>query len=712
MLAILKKELSSYFHSMLGWLFLALNLFFAGWNFRYYGMTAGYPYVSYVISGILMIFLLSIPILTMRVFSEESRTKTDQLLYTSPVPVWKIILGKYLALAVIFTIMVLVICLYPLVLNVYGKVPMSENYVAIFGFWIFGMACIAIGIFLSVLTESPVIAAVLTFFTLLFGTMIPGICNLISANGNIITDILQVFNITEYMQYEMYGMLYLPSILYFVSVIFICLYLTGFVITKRRWRVATHGIGKALGSVFGSMILLLVIVAVNVGVSMIPDEYITIDMTYNNINSLSKEAREYLATMDEPVTIYYLADTSEMDETLYATLTAMEDTCPQITVTEVSPTENPYFYATYTDTAPMDNSMIVVCGEKSKVVDYFDCYLVEYQTELNYTTGEYVTTDYQVSAYDGEGRIISALDYVTGEKNAKIYCIAGHDELELDGELTSMLANANYTMETINLLTYDSIPADASCIFMIAPLSDYSEEETEKIRAYLESGGNAMIIAAFSDSGELTNYYQLLEEYGLRVCPGLVMEEGSSYYNEQQYYLLPDILDTDLTESIYSTFRTKYIYMPYAKGLKETETLSDVVVVPFLKTTDYAYATTNYNMDVDETAPEMGPFILGAYASKVYPEGTSEIVVFTSEYLLWNDINRAVNGNNYTVFMNAVGKLMGEEDTSFIPVKMYSFDPITMNSTARNVFSILLIGLIPAALILAGFNIWYIRRKY
>ena len=106
MLAILKKELSSYFHSMLGWLFLALNLFFAGWNFRYYGMTAGYPYVSYVISGILMIFLLSIPILTMRVFSEESRTKTDQLLYTSPVPIWKIILGKYLALAVIFVMLI------------------------------------------------------------------------------------------------------------------------------------------------------------------------------------------------------------------------------------------------------------------------------------------------------------------------------------------------------------------------------------------------------------------------------------------------------------------------------------------------------------------------------------------------------------------------------------------------------------------------------
>lgn len=712
MLAIYKKEMKSYFHSMIGWLFLAVNLFFTGWNFRFYGMMAGYPYVSYVISGILMIFLLSLPILTMKIFSEETRTKTDQLLYTSPVPVWKIILGKYLALVSIFSVIILVICLYPVIQSIYGRVPMGENYAAIFGFWMFGIACIAIGLFLSVMTESQIIAAVLTFFTLLLGAMIPGICNLISANGNVLTDILQVFNITSYLEYQLYGMLYLPSFLYYISVIFICLYLTSFVITKRRWRVATHGIGKAIGSISGIVIMLLVIIALNVGVSMIPGEYITVDLTYNSINSLSKETREYLDTLTEPVEIYYLADTATMDETVHTTLTSMDEMSDMIHLTVVSTSENPYFYTNYTDTSPSDNSMIVVCGDKYKVIDYFDCYLLEYTTELNYATGEYVVTDYAVSGYDGEGRLVSALDYVTRDINSKIYLITGHDELGPDETLTAMIQNSNYDMEAINLFTYESIPSDAACIFLIAPLLDYSDEEVAKIEEYLQNGGNAMILVAFSDAEELDNFYKILSPYGLRVCPGLVMEEGSSYYNEQQYFLLPDILDTDITEGVYSTFRTKYVYMPYAKGLKAEETLSDVTVEPFLMTTEYAYSSTSYNLDVDEEAPEMGPFILGAYASKVYPDSISEIVVFSSEYLLWTDINRVVNGNNYTVFMNGLNKLMNEEERSIIPVKNYSYDPITINSAARNAFSVVLIGIIPGALVLAGFNIWFLRRKY
>lgn len=713
MLAVYKKELASYFRSMIGWLFLAVNLFFAGWNFRYYGMMSGYPYLSYVLSAIMMIFLLSVPILTMKIFSEEARTKTDQLLYTAPVSVWKIILGKYMALVTIFTGLLLILCLYPLVLKVYGSVPMGENYVAIISFWLFGIACIAIGAFLSALTESQIIAAVLTFFTLLLGAMMQGICNLISPNGNVVTDILQVFNITSYfLDYGLNGMIYLPAILYYVSVIFLCLFLTGFVILKRRWRVATHGIGKAVGNISGVVIMILVIIAVNIGAGMLPGEYTTLDITYNRLYSLLPETKAYLETLDQPVTMYYLADQSAMDETLHFTLKAMDENSDMITVINVSPTENPYFYASYTDTMPMDNSVIVVCGDRHKVVEYNECYQSEILRQVNYLTGEYEVVGYEITGYDGEGSLVSAIDHVTGDTVSKIYCIAGHDELEPDATLASMIANANYEMETINLLTYDAIPEDASCLFMIAPLRDYNEEELAKLEAYLHQGGNAMIVVAFSDSGELSNYYRLLQPYGLTVCPGLVMEEGSSYYNGQQYLLLPDIKDTELTEDIYSVYRTQYVYMPYSKGMKAEETLSDASMLAFLTTTEYAYSTTSYNMDVDETAPVMGPFILGAYAAKVYPEGLSEIAAFSSEYLLWPDMNEAVGGNNYKVFMKAVNKLMGEEKVSIIPPKPFTYDPILMDSTARSIFSVLLIGIIPGGLVLAGFNIWFLRRKY
>ena len=119
---------------MAGWLFLAVNLFFSGWYFRYYGMTLGYPYIAYICSSITIIIIFSMPFLTMRSISEEMRLKTDQLLFTSPVPVWKVVFGKYLALVTVFFIPVFVIGLYPFILSIYGKVPFGENYITLFGY--------------------------------------------------------------------------------------------------------------------------------------------------------------------------------------------------------------------------------------------------------------------------------------------------------------------------------------------------------------------------------------------------------------------------------------------------------------------------------------------------------------------------------------------------------------------------------------------------
>ena len=104
MRAIYRKEIKTFFGSMLGWVFLAVNLFFGALYFRANGLILGYPYVSYVISGVIFIFLCSLPIISMRTFAEEARLKTDQLLFTSPVPIWKIILGKYLALVTLLGI--------------------------------------------------------------------------------------------------------------------------------------------------------------------------------------------------------------------------------------------------------------------------------------------------------------------------------------------------------------------------------------------------------------------------------------------------------------------------------------------------------------------------------------------------------------------------------------------------------------------------------
>ena len=176
MKAIYKKEFKSYFNSMMGYVFVAFVLLAVSIYFSAFNLGMGYPLMGSTLSSVVFLFLILVPILTMRSLSEEQKNKTDQLLYTSPVSVGEIVFGKYLALISVFAIPVLVICLYPLILDGYGTIDFGMAYLAIVGFFLLGCAYISIGFFISSITESQIIAAVISFGVLLFTYLISGIC--------------------------------------------------------------------------------------------------------------------------------------------------------------------------------------------------------------------------------------------------------------------------------------------------------------------------------------------------------------------------------------------------------------------------------------------------------------------------------------------------------------------------------------------------------
>ena len=191
MLAVYKKELRAYFTSMIGWVFIAFMLVLVGLYFMVYNLMNGYTNFSYVFQGIQMFFvLLLVPVLTMRIVAEENRQKTDQLLYTSPVSISKIILGKYFALVTLFGISMLVVCLYPLILSGLVKevatgtehVDFAIAYGSAFGFFLLGSAYIAIGLFISSLTESQVIAAVASGVIMIFTYLMSSLASLLPSD--------------------------------------------------------------------------------------------------------------------------------------------------------------------------------------------------------------------------------------------------------------------------------------------------------------------------------------------------------------------------------------------------------------------------------------------------------------------------------------------------------------------------------------------------
>ena len=175
MLAIYKKELKSYLTSMQGYVFMAFIMLVLGIYFTAYNLNYASPDFGTTLNSVTFVFLIITPILTMRILAEEKRNKTDQLLFTSPVPIWKIVFGKYLGMVTIYLIPVVITLFYPLILAKYGTVSYTMTLTAIVGFFFLGCANIAVGLFLSSITESQVIAAVLTFVVLFCSFVMNGI---------------------------------------------------------------------------------------------------------------------------------------------------------------------------------------------------------------------------------------------------------------------------------------------------------------------------------------------------------------------------------------------------------------------------------------------------------------------------------------------------------------------------------------------------------
>ena len=131
MKAIYKRELRSYFTSMIGCAFAAVLTVIGGVYFMVYNLTSGYPYFSYSLSGVIFAVLITVPVLSMKCFAEERKNKTDQLLLTSPVPLTKIILGKYFAMITVFAIPCLIYCLFPLIIKFQGNAHLLVDYSSI-----------------------------------------------------------------------------------------------------------------------------------------------------------------------------------------------------------------------------------------------------------------------------------------------------------------------------------------------------------------------------------------------------------------------------------------------------------------------------------------------------------------------------------------------------------------------------------------------------
>lgn len=183
MIAIFKHEVRSAFNSLTIYLFCAALLCFVGVGAMYYNIQASVANFEYVLDFVSIGLVVIIPVLTMRSFAEERKQKTDQLLYSLPLKTWQIVGGKYLSLVALFLLPVAIICIYPYVFSKYGEVYLPGAYGSIFAFFVMGAALIAVGMFISSLTENQGFAAGIAIVLFLFNYYSVSLADQVSATG-------------------------------------------------------------------------------------------------------------------------------------------------------------------------------------------------------------------------------------------------------------------------------------------------------------------------------------------------------------------------------------------------------------------------------------------------------------------------------------------------------------------------------------------------
>ena len=455
-----------------------------------------------------------------------------------------------------------------------------------------------------------------------------------------------------------------------------------------------------------SVIFIAVVIVINMIVSTIPSKYSEIDISSQKLYSIGDETKKMLKDLEKDVTIYQIAQSGSEDENISSLLKKYEDESKHIKVEQKDPVVNPKFVSQYTSDDLSANSVIVVCGDRNKVIDYNNIYetSIDYQTYSSQTTG-----------FDGEGQITSAIGYVTSENLPVLYTVEGHGEKDMDSSIKEDIEKANMDIKSLNLLTEGSVPDDADCLFIDSPSTDFSSDEKDAIIEYLENGGKAIIFSDYTTE-DMPNFDAILENYGVQRTEGVVFEGDNQHYAMQMpYYLVPTINSTDASSETASA--GYYVLAPYAQGIKQLDDVRDTVKIEsILTTSDQAYSKTDLNSNTieKEDGDVEGPFDLGvSITENLDDDKETQIVYYSTSNLMDSQTNQMVSGGNEKLIMESLKWMTDTEESASvsIPSKSLEVSYLTITDYDAAFWKICTIALIPGIFLVIGFVVWIKRRK-
>jgi ABC-2 type transport system permease protein len=429
---------------------------------------------------------------------------------------------------------------------------------------------------------------------------------------------------------------------------------------------------------------------------------ITFDLSSQNMYTLTEDTIEMVETLTDNITIYYMVqpgNETEMFEKIAEKYDVLSD---KITLVNKDPVLYPQFAAKYVEDEIAENSFIVV-NQTNNRAKYIDGYEMLVQ-ELNYETYESETT-----GIDVEGKLTSAIQYVTTSELPVMYVVEGHGELEIGEAFKASMDKMNITVETLSTLTQSSIPEDCDILYINAPEKDLSEEEAAMIKDYLTAGGKAIINLDYAAKG-LDNFLSIIEYYGVELVNGMIMEGDSNMHlTNNPHFLVPSLENHDITNQ--TSDKQIPVIMPISSGLQISDTLrSSLTVEGLLSTSDSAYSkiADQVTTTEKEAGDIDGPFYLGIAATDTFNGVTSTVVVYSSESVF--DEATATYGNA-NILTGTIGYLSGDMETLSIPTKSVEANYIYTTEQQAIIWGIVVALFIPSIILITGIVVSLKRRK-
>lgn len=681
------REFESYFRTLYGYLYTAFVLLVAGIYVAVNSLKNGAAAFELSVSNMTFIYLIAIPILTMRVFAEERKQRTEQLLYALPVKMSQVVIGKYTALCVVSAVPVAVMVLYPLVLSMFGTVDIKAAMCALLGFWLLGCTLCSIGMFLSSLTDSQAVAAGASFAVNLLLFFISSLASLVPYSASVIGDILRKISPFDRYYSFLNGIFDIRSIVYMIAVSALFVVLTVMVMEGRRREK------KVLYYSLVTVLTLAIIALSDTVIGKLPESFTQIQMNGTGITEFSQSTVKQAESIDKDVSLYWITRKGYEDTYIGEVLEEFDSLSEHIDLIKIDPITQPRFANKFTSKQVNENSVIVECGDLYKYIDYTDIY--RFEDEGNISRADFY----------GESLISSALSYVTENRETIVYILNGHGEDALSDTFISGIQNGNYIVKYADLLSMGKVPDDCQCLLVTSTPSDLTDSEQEAVSDYLESGGGLLLFSTYIDE-KTPNWSSLLEKFGLAAQKGIVVEGNANYIvANYPYYILPDMISHEINEDM--TESGKRVIVPLTQAVSFTEDVPEgTELYPLLSTSDAAFLKSE-GFEMKSTQREdgdiTGKFVIASAASKNTSTGEkSSIVWFPSSYILADSVNTSVSGGNLQMLMSCISWITDSPVTSAVQAKHIGGGNLVINSVASNIMSIMFIAVIPLAFIATG----------